>query len=109
MIFMASDQDRWPSAFEHCSGKSQSPVNIDTRKVFYDPRLPAITLEGYDLTSSPALTLINNGHTCKSRPRHSNASVSARTNVTCGTIFTPEQNVSGIKNRDVLVQLSIYQ
>ncbi|CAM4730840.1 hypothetical protein PO909_022159 [Leuciscus waleckii] len=57
------DQDGWSSVFEHCSGKSQSPVNIDTRKVLYDPRLPAITLEGYDLTGSSALTLINNGHT----------------------------------------------
>ncbi|KAG1970956.1 carbonic anhydrase 14 [Pimephales promelas] len=57
------DQERWLSAFEHCRGKSQSPINIDTRKVFYEPRLPAIQLEGYDLTGSPALTLFNNGHT----------------------------------------------
>ncbi|XP_043106351.1 carbonic anhydrase 14 [Puntigrus tetrazona] len=57
------DQDAWLSAFEHCNGKSQSPVNIDAHKVFYDPRLSPINLEGYDLTGSPALTLINNGHT----------------------------------------------
>ncbi|KAK9967913.1 hypothetical protein ABG768_002276 [Culter alburnus] len=57
------DQDTWSSAFEHCSGKSQSPIDIDTHKVFYDPRLPPIKLEGYDLTGSAALTLINNGHT----------------------------------------------
>ncbi|XP_077099453.1 carbonic anhydrase 14 [Siphateles boraxobius] len=57
------DQDTWSSVFENCSGKSQSPVNIDTHKVSYDPRLPPIKLEGYDLTGSPALTLINNGHT----------------------------------------------
>ncbi|KAK7126221.1 hypothetical protein R3I93_021567 [Phoxinus phoxinus] len=57
------DQDSWTSAFEHCSGQSQSPVNIDTRKVFYEPRLAPIKLEGYDLSGSSALTLINNGHT----------------------------------------------
>ncbi|XP_016110107.1 carbonic anhydrase 14 isoform X2 [Sinocyclocheilus grahami] len=57
------DQDAWLSAFEHCSGKAQSPVNIDTHKVFYEPNLPPIKLEGYDLAGSPALTLINNGHT----------------------------------------------
>lgn len=68
MIFIVSDQYAWSSAFEHCNGKSQSPINIDTHKVFYDPRLPPIKLEGYDLTGSPALKLINNGHTCKSRP-----------------------------------------
>ncbi|XP_016360397.1 carbonic anhydrase 9-like [Sinocyclocheilus anshuiensis] len=57
------DQDAWLSAFEHCSGKAQSPINIDTHKVFYEPNLPPIKLEGYDLAGSPALTLINNGHT----------------------------------------------
>ncbi|XP_016317978.1 carbonic anhydrase 14 [Sinocyclocheilus anshuiensis] len=57
------DQDAWLSVFEHCSGKAQSPINIDTHKVFYEPKLPPIKLEGYDLTGSPALTLINNGHT----------------------------------------------
>ncbi|XP_059380199.1 carbonic anhydrase 14-like [Carassius carassius] len=57
------DQDAWLSVFEHCSGKAQSPINIDTYKVFYEPKLPPIKLEGYDLTGSPALTLINNGHT----------------------------------------------
>lgn len=62
-----SDQDAWLSAFEHCSGKSQSPITIDTHKAFYEPKLPPIKLEGYDLTGSPALTLINNGHTCESR------------------------------------------
>uniref|UniRef100_A0A671KWL5 Carbonic anhydrase IX n=1 Tax=Sinocyclocheilus anshuiensis TaxID=1608454 RepID=A0A671KWL5_9TELE len=55
--------DAWLSVFEHCSGKAQSPINIDTHKVFYEPKLPPIKLEGYDLTGSPALTLINNGHT----------------------------------------------
>ncbi|KTG04322.1 hypothetical protein cypCar_00030731 [Cyprinus carpio] len=57
------DQDAWLSAFEHCNGKSQSPINIDTHKVFSEPRLPPIKLEGYDLTGSHALTLINDGHT----------------------------------------------
>lgn len=65
-----SDQDAWLSAFEHCNGKSQSPINIDTHKVFSEPRLPPIKLEGYDLTGSHALTLINDGHTCESRPFH---------------------------------------
>nr|XP_694982.3 carbonic anhydrase 14 isoform X2 [Danio rerio] len=57
------DQDAWLSAFEHCGGKSQSPINIDTHKVLHEPRLPPIQLDGYDLTGSHSLTLLNNGHT----------------------------------------------
>ncbi|KAM4614975.1 carbonic anhydrase 9 [Polymixia lowei] len=57
------DQEAWSMAFQHCSGKSQSPINIDTRTAIYDRRLPPITLDGYDLTDGPGLTLSNNGHT----------------------------------------------
>ncbi|XP_055731476.1 carbonic anhydrase 14 [Salvelinus fontinalis] len=57
------DQAAWSSEFSHCSGKSQSPIDIDTRRALYDRSLPPITLEGYDLTDSSALTLLNNGHT----------------------------------------------
>ncbi|XP_051972246.1 carbonic anhydrase 14 isoform X2 [Xyrauchen texanus] len=57
------DQGAWSLAFENCRGQSQSPINIDTHKVIYDPRLTPIKLQGYDLSGSPAITLINNGHT----------------------------------------------
>ncbi|XP_020312765.2 carbonic anhydrase 14 [Oncorhynchus kisutch] len=57
------DQAAWSSEFSHCSGKSQSPIDIDTRRALYDRSLPLITLEDYDLTDSSALTLLNNGHT----------------------------------------------
>ncbi|XP_073685531.1 carbonic anhydrase 14 [Garra rufa] len=57
------DQESWLSAFEDCSGKSQSPINIDTHTVPYDPKLALLKLEGYDLTGSTTLKLINNGHT----------------------------------------------
>lgn len=59
------DQVAWSTDFEHCSGKSQSPINIEPRKAIYDPKLPRITLEGYDLstTDGPPMILQNNGHT----------------------------------------------
>ncbi|KAL0965001.1 hypothetical protein UPYG_G00275490 [Umbra pygmaea] len=58
------DQAAWSSEYSHCSGKSQSPINIDSRRAVYDPKMPPITLEGYDLTGDDsALTLLNNGHT----------------------------------------------
>uniref|UniRef100_A0A8C7PDI4 Carbonic anhydrase n=1 Tax=Oncorhynchus mykiss TaxID=8022 RepID=A0A8C7PDI4_ONCMY len=62
-LFMTGYQAAWSSEFSHCSGKSQSPIDIDTRRALYDRSLPPITLEDYDLTDSSALTLLNNGHT----------------------------------------------
>ena len=60
-----SDQEAWMSSFQDCSGKSQSPIDIETSKAIYDPSLPLIELDGYDLTGGPHLTLLNNGHTRK--------------------------------------------
>ncbi|KAG2466747.1 CAH9 anhydrase, partial [Polypterus senegalus] len=57
------DQDTWSSDFEHCNGKSQSPINIDTTTAKYDTRLSAIELQGYELSAEDKLTLKNNGHT----------------------------------------------
>ncbi|MFT7815729.1 carbonic anhydrase 9-like [Arapaima gigas] len=58
-----SDQDTWALDFHHCNGKSQSPINIDTRRTIFDPSLAPIRLEGYDLTDEESLKLLNNGHT----------------------------------------------
>ncbi|XP_028660808.1 carbonic anhydrase 14 isoform X2 [Erpetoichthys calabaricus] len=57
------DQNTWSSDFEHCNGKSQSPINIDTTTAKYDTRLPAIELQGYELSAEDKLSLKNNGHT----------------------------------------------
>uniref|UniRef100_A0A8C9R7P2 Carbonic anhydrase n=1 Tax=Scleropages formosus TaxID=113540 RepID=A0A8C9R7P2_SCLFO len=58
-----NDQDSWAMDFHDCKGKSQSPINIDTRNVAVDPGMAPIKLEGYDLTDEESLKLINNGHT----------------------------------------------
>ncbi|KPP63732.1 carbonic anhydrase 9-like [Scleropages formosus] len=58
-----ADQDSWAMDFHDCKGKSQSPINIDTRNVAVDPGMAPIKLEGYDLTDEESLKLINNGHT----------------------------------------------
>ncbi|KAI1905170.1 hypothetical protein AGOR_G00013380 [Albula goreensis] len=57
------DQDAWSSDFQHCSGHSQSPINIETKEAIFDSRLPKIKLEGYDLSDAESLRLVNNGHT----------------------------------------------
>ncbi|XP_076875800.1 carbonic anhydrase 14 [Brachyhypopomus gauderio] len=59
------DQEGWSSTFQDCRGQSQSPIDIETGKAIYDPSLPHIELEGFDLTGSSALKLQNNGHTLK--------------------------------------------
>lgn len=64
-FFFYTDQRSWLSAFEKCNGKSQSPIDIVTRDVSYDPSLPDIKVQGYDLSGQSELTLQNNGHTCK--------------------------------------------
>lgn len=62
---LTTDQDTWSLDFKNCSGKSQSPINIDTRAAIFTSALPPIVLQGYDLSDEEKLTLQNNGHTCK--------------------------------------------
>lgn len=64
--FFPTDQTSWLRTFTACNGKSQSPIDIVTREVTYDPSLPAIKLDSYDPSDDPEFTLQNNGHTCKS-------------------------------------------
>lgn len=66
MVFsLLTDQNVWPANFYDCGGTSQSPININTRTVIFDPSLPKIKLEGYDLPCKQSLKLKNNGHTCR--------------------------------------------
>lgn len=57
------DQASWSSAFQHCAGHSQSPINIATSEAIFNSKLPPIKLEGYDLSDEESLKLVNNGHT----------------------------------------------
>ncbi|XP_027136498.1 carbonic anhydrase 4b [Larimichthys crocea] len=51
----------WAAVSEDCSGRSQSPVNIMTKKILLDERLTSFELIGYQETFHGRLT--NNGHT----------------------------------------------
>ncbi|XP_034557405.1 carbonic anhydrase 4b [Notolabrus celidotus] len=53
--------DIWGAVSRHCSGTSQSPVNIVTRKVLPDGRLTPFHFSGYQEAFHGRL--INNGHT----------------------------------------------
>ncbi|XP_020653872.2 carbonic anhydrase 14 isoform X1 [Pogona vitticeps] len=56
-------QEHWPDTYPDCGWRSQSPINIETGSVQYDPSLPPIEPEGYRDPGGEEFTLINNGHT----------------------------------------------
>ncbi|XP_012662698.2 carbonic anhydrase 6 [Otolemur garnettii] len=58
----ALDQAHWPKEYPACGGKRQSPINLQTRKVHYNPSLKALNLTGYD-TQEGEFSMVNNGHT----------------------------------------------
>ncbi|KAJ7307192.1 hypothetical protein JRQ81_009181 [Phrynocephalus forsythii] len=56
-------QEHWPETYPDCGRRSQSPVNIETGSVQYDPSLPPVEPEGYRDPGGEEFILINNGHT----------------------------------------------
>lgn len=56
-------QDHWPTSYPECGGNAQSPIDIQTDSVIFDPNLPAIQPHGYDQLGTEPLDLHNNGHT----------------------------------------------
>ncbi|CAB1418373.1 unnamed protein product [Pleuronectes platessa] len=55
--------DTWGLVSEHCSGRSQSPVNIVTRRALQDERLTPLHLTGYQETFHSLI--MNTGHGVK--------------------------------------------
>ncbi|XP_067878809.1 carbonic anhydrase 14-like [Heterodontus francisci] len=53
----------WKEEYLHCGKGSQSPINIETEHVRYDPSLRPVQLKGYIKSDSNSFTLSNNGHT----------------------------------------------
>ncbi|XP_078100839.1 carbonic anhydrase 4b [Sander vitreus] len=53
--------EEWGVVSQYCSGRSQSPVNIVTRRILLDERLTPFHFTGYQETFHGRL--INNGHT----------------------------------------------
>ncbi|XP_053224973.1 carbonic anhydrase 14 isoform X1 [Podarcis raffonei] len=56
-------QEHWPDTYPDCGWKAQSPINIETGTVQYDPSLPPVETSGYRNPGDDDFTLINNGHT----------------------------------------------
>ncbi|XP_047581983.1 carbonic anhydrase 14 isoform X2 [Lutra lutra] len=58
-------QDHWSASYPECGSNAQSPINIQTDSVTFDPELRPLQLHGYDQPSTEPLDLHNNGHTVK--------------------------------------------
>ncbi|XP_036128383.1 carbonic anhydrase 14 isoform X1 [Molossus molossus] len=56
-------QHHWPASYPECGSNAQSPINIQTDSVTFDPELPPLQPHGYDQPGTKPLELHNNGHT----------------------------------------------
>ncbi|XP_056262032.1 carbonic anhydrase 14 [Pseudoliparis swirei] len=56
-------QSEWSQYFPDCGGTSQSPVDVVTTLIKYDPSLIPLTPLGYSQHGNKPFTMYNNGHT----------------------------------------------
>ncbi|KAK1340532.1 hypothetical protein QTO34_019102 [Cnephaeus nilssonii] len=56
------DETHWHEEYPTCGGDRQSPIDLQRRKVQYNPALKALNLTGYDVRGGD-FSMINNGHT----------------------------------------------
>ncbi|KAG1938092.1 carbonic anhydrase [Pimephales promelas] len=55
-------EHQWSSKYPFCGGAFQSPIDFQTQLLRYDPNLPPIQVQNYNLSANEQLTLGNNGH-----------------------------------------------
>ncbi|XP_054993563.1 carbonic anhydrase 6 [Sorex araneus] len=58
----ALDKAHWATEYPDCGGRRQSPINLQRKKVRYNPDLLPLTLTGYGAQEG-SFTMTNNGHT----------------------------------------------
>ncbi|XP_065813269.1 carbonic anhydrase 12 isoform X3 [Labrus bergylta] len=55
-------QQYWSKHYPYCGGSFQSPIDIESELLRFDPTLGPVEVQNYDLSSDEQLTLGNNGH-----------------------------------------------
>uniref|UniRef100_A0A673J1Z7 Carbonic anhydrase n=1 Tax=Sinocyclocheilus rhinocerous TaxID=307959 RepID=A0A673J1Z7_9TELE len=69
--FRPDGEHNWSSNYPFCGGAFQSPIDFQTQLLRYDPNLPPIQVQNYNLATKEQLTLSNNGHSVQlSLPSH---------------------------------------
>ncbi|XP_051546208.1 carbonic anhydrase 12-like [Myxocyprinus asiaticus] len=64
-------EHHWSTHYPFCGGAFQSPIDFQTQLLRYDPNLPHIQIQNYNLSTNEQLTLGNNGHSVQlSLPSH---------------------------------------
>lgn len=58
------DEEHWPKEYPACGGKRQSPINLQRKKVQYNPSLKALKLTGYE-AQGVEFPITNTGHSGK--------------------------------------------
>lgn len=59
-------QDHWYEHYPYCGGAFQSPIDISSNLLKFDPTLRPIEVHNYNLSPNEQLTLGNNGHSGES-------------------------------------------
>ncbi|CAF98333.1 unnamed protein product, partial [Tetraodon nigroviridis] len=58
-------QDHWEDNYPYCGGAFQSPINIMSDLMRFDPTLRPVDVRNYNLSPNEQLTLGNNGHSAQ--------------------------------------------
>ena len=60
-------QDHWEDHYPYCGGAFQSPINIQSELLRFDPTLRPVEVQNYNVLPNEQLTLGNNGHSGKQK------------------------------------------
>uniref|UniRef100_A0A3Q1HWR1 Carbonic anhydrase n=1 Tax=Anabas testudineus TaxID=64144 RepID=A0A3Q1HWR1_ANATE len=62
VVLTPAGEHHWPKHYPYCGGAFQSPIDITSEMLRFDPTLRPIEVQNYNLSPNEQLTLGNNGH-----------------------------------------------